>query len=207
MPTMAEVARRAGVSVSTVSHVINRTRFVSPEKERLINDAIATMGYQTNELARSLIKSHDETVARTDLHRTSTADFARIRADLIKQLDQPVWVSDFRNDGWEFKGAAITNIGDVKAAHLLYTKGDASLSMMSMPVASSCGVSVEPMYQNTVDGHQVVTFTTGGEMFALVGYSPTSSLTLANVTALRDKYKNDITASVSRGHSAVAMAR
>ena len=54
MPTMAEVARRAGVSVSTVSHVINRTRFVSPEKAQLINDAIAAMGYQPNELARSL---------------------------------------------------------------------------------------------------------------------------------------------------------
>ncbi|ESY77616.1 LacI family transcriptional regulator [Mesorhizobium sp. LNHC221B00] len=51
---MAEVARRAGVSVSTVSHVINHTRFVSPEKARLINDAIAAMGYQPNELARSL---------------------------------------------------------------------------------------------------------------------------------------------------------
>ena len=54
MPTMAEVARRAGVSVSTVSHVVNRTRFVSPEKARLVNDAIAAMGYQPNELARSL---------------------------------------------------------------------------------------------------------------------------------------------------------
>ncbi|TIT71934.1 MAG: LacI family DNA-binding transcriptional regulator, partial [Mesorhizobium sp.] len=48
MPTMAEVARRAGVSVSTVSHVVNRTRFVSPEKAQLINDAIAAMGYQPN---------------------------------------------------------------------------------------------------------------------------------------------------------------
>ena len=54
MPTMAEVARRAGVSVSTVSHVINRTRFVSPAKARVVNDAIAAMGYQPNELARSL---------------------------------------------------------------------------------------------------------------------------------------------------------
>jgi DNA-binding LacI/PurR family transcriptional regulator len=51
---MAEVARRAGVSVSTVSHVVNHTRFVSPEKAKLINDAIAAMGYQPNELARSL---------------------------------------------------------------------------------------------------------------------------------------------------------
>ena len=54
MPTMAEVARRAGVSVSTVSHVVNRTRFVSPEKAKLINDAISAMGYLPNELARSL---------------------------------------------------------------------------------------------------------------------------------------------------------
>ena len=51
---MAEVARRAGVSVSTVSHVVNNTRFVSLEKAKLINDAIAAMGYQPNELARSL---------------------------------------------------------------------------------------------------------------------------------------------------------
>ncbi|TIL57045.1 MAG: LacI family transcriptional regulator, partial [Mesorhizobium sp.] len=62
MPTMAEVARRAGVSVSTVSHVVNGTRFVSPEKARLINDAIATMGYQPNELARALKASTTNSV-------------------------------------------------------------------------------------------------------------------------------------------------
>ncbi|MER9686569.1 MULTISPECIES: LacI family DNA-binding transcriptional regulator [unclassified Mesorhizobium] len=62
MPTMAEVARRAGVSVSTVSHVVNNTRFVSLEKARLINDAIAAMGYQPNELARSLKASTTNSV-------------------------------------------------------------------------------------------------------------------------------------------------
>ncbi|MER8697691.1 MULTISPECIES: LacI family DNA-binding transcriptional regulator [unclassified Mesorhizobium] len=54
MATMVEVALRAGVSVSTVSHVINRTRFVSPAKSRAINEAIALLGYQPNGLARSL---------------------------------------------------------------------------------------------------------------------------------------------------------
>ncbi|ESW79462.1 LacI family transcriptional regulator [Mesorhizobium sp. C280B] len=54
MATMVEVARRAGVSVSTVSHVINRTRFVSPAKSKAINEAIALLGYQPNALARSL---------------------------------------------------------------------------------------------------------------------------------------------------------
>ena len=51
---MAEVARRAGVSVSTVSHVVNRTRFVSPEKAKIVESTIALMGYQPNGLARSL---------------------------------------------------------------------------------------------------------------------------------------------------------
>ena len=59
---MAEVARRAGVSVSTVSHVVNNTRFVSLEKAKLINDAIAVMGYQPNELARSLKASTTNSV-------------------------------------------------------------------------------------------------------------------------------------------------
>jgi LacI family transcriptional regulator len=51
---MAEVARRAGVSVSTVSHVVNRTRFVSPEKAKIVESTISLMGYQLNGLARSL---------------------------------------------------------------------------------------------------------------------------------------------------------
>ena len=39
--TIIDVARKAGVSVSTVSHVINRTRRVMPETARLVEAAIA----------------------------------------------------------------------------------------------------------------------------------------------------------------------
>lgn len=54
--TISDVARRAGVSTSTVSHVINGTRLVSPEKIALVNEAIAATGYQPNALARSLAR-------------------------------------------------------------------------------------------------------------------------------------------------------
>jgi LacI family transcriptional regulator len=54
MTTLVEVARTAGVSVSTVSHVVNGTRYVSPGKAKLVNDAIAAVGYLPNTLARSL---------------------------------------------------------------------------------------------------------------------------------------------------------
>ncbi|MGO7374013.1 LacI family DNA-binding transcriptional regulator, partial [Rhizobium ruizarguesonis] len=36
MTTISEVAKAAGVSVSKVSHVINKTRYVSPEKVKLV---------------------------------------------------------------------------------------------------------------------------------------------------------------------------
>jgi LacI family transcriptional regulator len=52
--TIVDVARQAGVSVSTVSHVVNETRRVSPETRRLVEAAIASVDYQPNTLARSL---------------------------------------------------------------------------------------------------------------------------------------------------------
>jgi LacI family transcriptional regulator len=54
MTTIARVARAAGVSVSTVSHVVNGTRYVSPDTAKLVTDAIAEIGYLPNTLARSL---------------------------------------------------------------------------------------------------------------------------------------------------------
>jgi LacI family transcriptional regulator len=50
---MAEVARLAGVSVTTVSHVINRTRAVSPDTERAVMAAVARCGYVPEDTARS----------------------------------------------------------------------------------------------------------------------------------------------------------
>jgi LacI family transcriptional regulator len=54
---MADVAKRAGVSVSTVSHVLNKTRAVAPETMRAVEEAIAEVGFTPNILARSLVRS------------------------------------------------------------------------------------------------------------------------------------------------------
>ncbi|MEF1305867.1 LacI family DNA-binding transcriptional regulator, partial [Vibrio owensii] len=39
MATMKDIAKLAGVSTSTVSHVINKTRFVSEEISERVNNA------------------------------------------------------------------------------------------------------------------------------------------------------------------------
>jgi LacI family transcriptional regulator len=54
MTTMAEVAREAGVSITTVSHVVNGTRSVNQETVRRVNAAIERTGYRPHSIARAL---------------------------------------------------------------------------------------------------------------------------------------------------------
>lgn len=53
--TIRDVARRAGVSISTVSRVLNDTAPVSEEKRTLVFEAAAELGYAPNPAALSLL--------------------------------------------------------------------------------------------------------------------------------------------------------
>ena len=54
MATIKDVAKMAGVSTTTVSHVINKTRFVAQETEKLVLQAIEALNYSPSAVARSL---------------------------------------------------------------------------------------------------------------------------------------------------------
>ncbi|MFC2969514.1 LacI family DNA-binding transcriptional regulator [Acidimangrovimonas pyrenivorans] len=60
--TIKDVARAAGVSNSTVSHVINGTRFVSPETTERVKSAIARLGFAPNGVAQALKGSRTRTI-------------------------------------------------------------------------------------------------------------------------------------------------
>ena len=53
-PTIADVARVAGVSVTTVSRVLNGEKYVRDKKKAAVDKAVAKLGYQPNVFARSL---------------------------------------------------------------------------------------------------------------------------------------------------------
>lgn len=53
--TIKDVAKLAGVSISTVSRVMNESKPVSPESRRKVLDAIDKLDFKPNELARSLV--------------------------------------------------------------------------------------------------------------------------------------------------------
>ncbi|HEP0317581.1 TPA: LacI family DNA-binding transcriptional regulator, partial [Enterobacter bugandensis] len=62
MATMKDVARMAGVSTSTVSHVINNDRFVSEAIREKVDAAIKELNYAPSALARSLKLNQTRTI-------------------------------------------------------------------------------------------------------------------------------------------------
>lgn len=59
---MKDVARIAGVSTSTVSHVINKDRFVSEAITAKVDAAIKSLNYAPSALARSLKLNQTRTI-------------------------------------------------------------------------------------------------------------------------------------------------
>lgn len=60
--TIREIARMCGVSVQTVSRVINRRPDVSPETRAAVEAAIAQVGFQPSAVARSLVQRRSYTL-------------------------------------------------------------------------------------------------------------------------------------------------
>lgn len=54
MATIKDIAKKAGVSVATVSYVINNTRWVHEDKRRRVLEAIQELNYVPNAVARGL---------------------------------------------------------------------------------------------------------------------------------------------------------
>jgi DNA-binding LacI/PurR family transcriptional regulator len=62
LPTIADVAARAGVSIATVSRVINSTNLVSEETSARVFQAVQELDYQPHAAARSLASRRTKTI-------------------------------------------------------------------------------------------------------------------------------------------------
>jgi len=62
MPNIYDVAKRARVSVATVSAVLNDSAFVSADLKSRVQAAVAALGYQPNLLARSMARQKTQTL-------------------------------------------------------------------------------------------------------------------------------------------------
>lgn len=99
--TMAEVAKLAGVSVSTVSHVVNKTRKVAPETEELVRAAMARTGYRHNLAARALATQSTDTIglAMSMVTNPYFADLVRGVERQLRAAGYTLVLADTNDDG------------------------------------------------------------------------------------------------------------
>lgn len=62
MANIKDVARLAGVSISTVSRVVNHTTGVAPEKYHAVQRAMKDLHYQPNSFAKALVSNKSNTI-------------------------------------------------------------------------------------------------------------------------------------------------
>jgi LacI family transcriptional regulator len=85
MPTIKDVAQRAGVSSTTVSYVLTGSRFVRPDTKARIVRAIEELNYQPDQIARSLRAKCTMTVGMiiSDIANPFYADVVRGVEDVL----------------------------------------------------------------------------------------------------------------------------
>jgi len=91
-PNIKDVAKKAGVSVATVSAVINRNRFVSDELTRRVLEAIEELNYIPNRVARGLKKKRTFIIAYIipDITNPIFAEVVRGIQDVMEKVSYSV---------------------------------------------------------------------------------------------------------------------
>ncbi|WP_406202020.1 LacI family DNA-binding transcriptional regulator [Streptomyces europaeiscabiei] len=99
-PSVKDVALRAGVSLGTVSNVLNQTKVVRAETRRRVEAAIAELGFVRNDSARQLRAGVSCTIAYVtlDVGNPLFTDVARGIDDIGRRHGLAVYLCDSRDD-------------------------------------------------------------------------------------------------------------
>src|SRR5262245_25856474 len=90
-PTIVDVARRAGVSKSTVSNVTRGFRNITPETQLKVTKAVEELGYRPNVLARQMVHQ------RTTIFGVVVGDLANpFDAEMAKQIERSAAARRYR---------------------------------------------------------------------------------------------------------------
>ena len=112
--SIKEVAKLAGVSVATVSHVLNDTKPVRTETRKRVVDAVSKLNYQVNPMARNLRKGESKMVGFVVANLTNYYyhEISRgLEERLLKDGYRPVLI-----DSKEEKSIEIENVKDMLAS-------------------------------------------------------------------------------------------
>lgn len=94
MVTMRDVAKRVGVSVATVSRVLNDSGYVKEDTRKMVLAAIEEMNFKPNSVARSLFKKQSKTIGLIvpDINNPFFPQLARAVEDVTSEADFTVFL-------------------------------------------------------------------------------------------------------------------
>lgn len=97
--TIEDIARQAGVSISTVSRVLNGSKRVAEDKRALVLAAVEQHQYRPNAVARGLVRGRSMTVGVLMQDITSPF-FARMVSGIEQGLDHAAYTPMFASTHW-----------------------------------------------------------------------------------------------------------
>ena len=100
LPSMNDVAREAGVSLGTVSNVLNRPEGCRPETVERVRAAIDRLGFVRNLNARSLVGADSHTIGLNvfDLSNSLFVDIARGAQAIVRERGHQLVITDSDTD-------------------------------------------------------------------------------------------------------------
>jgi LacI family transcriptional regulator len=182
MATIVDVARMAGVSTSTVSHVVNGTRPVNQDTRRRVLSAIQATGYRQDSVARALRRS------RTDSVGLVVSDVAQpVFAEMVRGVEERATLAGYT--------LLLANSGEnaareIRALHALAAKRVDGLIVA--PVARSVRKELEAIRQG---GIPIV-------LMDRLGSIKTDHVGVENAAPMRDLVLHII----EHGHTRIALA-
>ena len=138
MARLKDVAKAAGVSIATVSNVLNGTKSVTPEVHERVLEAIAALGYQPNLHARSLRTGQSRTlgVVVPDLTNPYFPALVQAIETTARSAGYALIVMDAGNDG-ERETEALTLLSSYRVAGVIWVPvGDQHALTWPFPVVT-----------------------------------------------------------------------
>ncbi|PRY20950.1 LacI family transcriptional regulator [Aliiruegeria haliotis] len=135
MVSIKDVAKAAGVSVSTVSHVINKTRFVAPDTRSAVEKAVDDLGYEPSYLARALKSNRTRTIGM--LVTSSTNPFF---AEIVSGVEEGCFQAGY--------SLILCNAGDQPGRQRSYLK---TLMQKRIDALVVMTVNRDPDFQSELD--------------------------------------------------------
>lgn len=134
--SLRDVAARAGVSVKTVSNVVNDYQFVSAETRRRVQDAIAALDYRPNLSARRLRTGRSNLIALS-VPEIEAPYFAELANVIVNEAEGFGWTVLIDRTGGERTHEQVAAAGI--RAHLVDGAIASPLSMTAEDVAALSG--------------------------------------------------------------------